>query len=289
MVLLKELKLIFYAVILGLFFSLLIVFYNPLGIAQIIKILANLSLCVVFYNLFKIVSNRISFHSKIRDIYRTNKKLVVTITEEDNNLKQKKIWHYDTIFLTKLLLGILSAFALSYPLIYIFTFIHELSHAITALIYGVQIIEINILGAGIGYIEFSIMASDSVMGQIFLAGSLGTIFFGIAFLIVIYRSKNTNLDGVISIYCLVGYVILTNVFYWRESVLLKEGDGWDFLSYNPQLTPLWLVNLCEILYWTTMFCLILFLAAKIFSQISSFIKKFFPDLSIYYIEKPITK
>ena len=175
MVLLKELKLIFYAVFLGLFFSLLIVFYNPLGIAQIIMILANLSLCVVFYGLFKIISNRISFISKIRDIYRTNKKLVVTITEEDNNLKQKRMWHYDTIFLTKLLLGILLAFVLSYPLIYVFTFIHELSHAIIALIYGVPVIDINISGAGIGYTEFYIITSDNVMGQIFLAGSLGAI------------------------------------------------------------------------------------------------------------------
>ena len=285
MVLLKELKLIFYAVFLGLFFSLLIVFYNPLGIAQIIMILANLSLCVVFYGLFKIILNRISFHSKIRDIYRTNKKLVVTITEEDNNLKQKRIWHYDTIFLTKLLLGILLAFALSYPLIYFFTFIHELSHAIIALIYGVPVIDINISGAGIGYTEFYIITSDNVMGQIFLAGSLGAIIFGIAFLIVICRNKNMKLDGVISIYCLIGYVILTNVLYWRESVLLKEGDGWDFLTYNPQLDPFWLVNFCEILYWATLFCLILFLAAKTFTQLSSFLKKFFPDLSIYDVEK----
>lgn len=277
----NKLKLIFYAIFLGLFFLVLIVFFNPLGIAQIITILSNLSLCVILYNLFKIVSNRISFHSKIRDVYRTNKRLVVSITEGDNSLKQKRIWHYDTIFLTKLLLGILLAFALSYPLVYIFTFVHELSHAITALLYGVPVIEINISAAGIGYTEFYIISSDSVMGQIFLAGSLGAIIFGIAFLIVICRSKNTNLDGVISIYCLVGYVILTNFFYWRESVLLKEGDGWDFLTYNPQLEPFWLVSFCEILYWVALFCLILFLAAKIVSQLSYFLKKFFPDLSIY--------
>lgn len=281
----NKLKLIFYAISLGLFFFILIVFFNPLGIAQIITILSNLLLCVILYNLFKITSNRISFHSKIRDVYRTNKKLVVTITEGDNSLKQKRIWHYDTIFLTKLLLGILLAFVLSYPLVYIFTFVHELSHAITALIYGVPVIEINISAAGIGYIEFSTMASNSVMSQIFLAGSLGAIIFGIAFLLIIYRNKNTKLDGVISIYCLIGYVILTNLFYWRESVLLKEGDGWNFLTYNPQLEPFWLVNFCEILYWATLFCLILFLAAKIFSQLSFFLKKLFPDLSIYDVEK----
>ena len=285
MVLLKELKLIFYAISFGLFFFILIVFFNPLGIAQIITILANLGLCVILYNLFKIASNRISFHSKIRDIYRTNKKLVVTITEENNNLRQKRIWHYDTIFLTKLLLGILLTFALSNPLIYIFTFIHELSHAIIALIYGLQIIEINISDAGIGNTEFSIITSDSVMSQIFLAGSLGAIFFGIAFLFIIYRSKNMKLDGVISIYCLIGYVILTNIFYWRESVLVEKGDSWDFLIYNPQLEPFWLASFCEILYWAALFCLTLFLAAKIVSQLSSFLKKFFPDLSPYNIEK----
>ena len=285
MVLLKELKLFFYPISLGLFFFILIVFFNPLGIAQIITILANLSLCVIFYNLFKIASIRISFHSKIRDIYRTNKKLAVTITEEDNNLRQKRIWHYDTIFLTKLLLGILLTFALSNPLIYIFTFIHELSHAIIALIYGLQIIEINISDAGIGNTEFSIITSDSVMSQIFLTGSIGAIIFGIAFLFIIYKSKNMKLDGVISIYCLIGYVILTNIFYWFESVLVEKGDGWDFLIYNPQLDPLWLVSFCEILYWAALFCLILFLAAKIVSKLSFFVKKFFPDFSIYYIEK----
>ena len=147
------------------------------------------------------------------------------------------------------------------------------------------VIEINIFSAGIGYTEFSTRASDSVMSQIFLAGSLGTILFGILFLLIICRSKNVKLDGVISIYCLIGYVILINVFYWRESVLLKKGDGWDLLSYNPQLDPFWLANLCEILYWATLFCLALFLAGKIFSQLSSFLEKFFPDLSIYDIAK----
>ena len=123
------------------------------------------------------------------------------------------------------------------------------------------------------------------MSHIYLAGSVGAIFFGIALLLLIYRSKNTKLDGVISLYCSIGYTILINILYLRESVFLKKGDGWDFLTYNPQLDPFWLVNLCEILYWVTLFCLIVFLAAKIFSQVSSFIKKFFPDLSIYDIEK----
>ena len=284
MILLKELKLIFYGVFLGLFFSLLIIFFHQLGIVQIIYILSNLALCVIFYNLFKIFSNRISFHSKIRDIYRTNKKLIVTITEE-NNVSQKRIWHYDTIFLTKFFLGILLAFCLTHPLIYVFTFIHELSHAIVALVYGSQIIEINILGAGIGYTAFSIIESDRAMGNIFLAGSLGAIIFGIAFLIIIYRNKNMKLDGVISIYSLIGYIILGNVIYWRESILIKNGDGWDFLTYNPQLDPSWLVSLCETLYWAMLFCLILFLAVKIVYQLISFLKKFFPDLSIYDTEK----
>ena len=284
MVLLKELKLILYGVFLGLFFSLLIIFFKALGIGQIICILSNLALCVIIYNFFKILSNRISFHSKIRDIYRTNKKLVVTITEE-NKASQKIIWQYDTIFLTKLLLGILLASCLTYPLIYVFTFIHELSHAIVALIYGAQIVEINILSAGIGYTEFSIIESDSAMGNIFLAGSLGAIIFGIAFLIIIYMNKNAKLDGFASIYSLIGYIILGNVLYWRESVLIKNGDGWDFLTYHPQLDPFWLVNYCETLYWATLFCLILFLAVKIIFQLTNFLKKFFPDLSIYDIEK----
>lgn len=280
MSLMKEMKLIFYGVSLGLFFFFLFIFFYPLGIAQIIRILFNLSLCVILYNFFKIVSNRINFHSKTRNIYLTNKKLVVTIKKEDN-LELKKIWHYDTIFLARLLLGILLTFFLSSPFIYIFTFIHELGHAITALIYGVQVIEISVISVGIGYTEFSTMASDSVMSQIFLAGSLGTIFFGIAFLLIIYRSKNTKLDGIISIYCLIGYVILLNIFYWRGSILVEKGDGWDFLTYNPQINPLWLVNLCGMLYWATLFCLILFLAGKIFYHLSYFLKKFFPDLSIY--------
>lgn len=284
MILLKERKLIFYAVFFGLLLFLLFIFFIPLGIAQTIAILANLSLCVIFYRLFKIISIRISFHSRIRDIYRTNKKVVVTIKGENND-KLKRIWKYEDIFITKFFLGLLLTIALFYPLMYIFTFFHELNHAITASIYGSQIIEINILGPGIGYTKFSIISSDSAMSHIFLAGSLGAIFFGIAFLLIIYRNKNMKLDGVISIYCLIGYVILLNILYLRESVLLKNGDGWDLLTYNPQIDSLWLINLCEVLYWIMLFCLILFLTVKIFSRLYSFIHKFIPDLSIYDARK----
>ncbi len=280
MILLKKLNLIIYAVFSGLLLFFLIIFSIPLGIAQIITILLNFSICVIFYRLYKILSNRINFHSKIRDLYRTNKKVVVNIRKE-NKVRLKRIWKYEDIFLVRFFLGILLAVALFYPVIYLFTFIHEISHAIIALMYGAQVKEIIILGAGIGYTKFSIIVSASAMSLIFLAGSLGGIFFGITFFLVIYRNKNMKLDGVVSIYCLIGYVILSNILYLRESVLLKKGDGWDFLTYNPQLDPFWLVNLCEMLYWATLFCLFLFFAVKIISQVSSFLNKFFPDLSIY--------
>ena len=70
-------------------------------------------------------------------------------------------------------------------------------------------------------------------------------------------------------YCLIGYIILINILLLRKSVFLKKGDGWDFLTYNPQLDPFWLVNLCETLYWATLFSLIVFLATRIFSQVIS--------------------
>lgn len=276
----KKWKIRSYIAIVSLFFVLLTRFYDQLGLTQIILIIANASLCVAIYKIFKLISNQVSRHAKIRTFYGTSRKLIVSFVDENKEVvKSKRIWKYENIINAKLGVGFLLVVALDFSFTYIFTFVHEISHAIATVVCGGQVHNIVITASEGGYIEYSLTAIGYGRSIVYFAGSFGSLLFGIFLLIAIYRKKKINLDVFAPIYFLTSLFIIGQVMYWHKGALQKYGDPWYFIKSLPQMSSLWLANFCVILFYGMIFCLTFFFVAKIVSRLNIFLKKYIPDLS----------
>ena len=276
----KKTRIVLYFVFANLFLSILTRFYDQLGITQIIFVLSVIALNIGLYWLSKLLSNKISLHAKIRTFYGTNRQLIITFVGENKQvIKSKKIWLYENVFYAKFLLGFWFGLALYFSLPYVFTFVHEVSHAITATAYGGQVLNIFIYASGGGLVEYISLPIYYRRALVSLAGTFGSTIFGLSLAIVIYRKKKMKLEVFVPIYLQIGQSILYQIVYWRNGVLQEFGDPWHFLMYLPQVSGLWLANFCATLYYGVYFCLSLFLLIKIIFRINNFVKKYIPDLS----------
>lgn len=177
------------------------------------------------------------------------------------------------------MLGVWFTIALYFSFHYVFTFVHEISHALTAAALGGQVRNIFIYASGGGQIEYYSLAADYRRSLVSLAGSFGSIIFGLTLAIVIYRKKKMKLEVFVPIYLEIGQSILFQIMYWHNGVFQEFGDPWIFLRYVPQVYGLRLANFCVSLYCVVYFCLWLFLVIKIIFRIKNFVKRYIPDLS----------
>ncbi len=276
----KKTKMVLYFACVNLVFTIFTRFYEQLGLAQITFVLSVLTLNIGFYWFFKLFSNKISLHARIRTYYATNQQLTITFVGENKQvIKSKKIWSYENVFYAKCVLGVWFAIALYFSFHYVFTFVHEVSHALTAAALGGQVRNIFIYALGGGQIEYYSLAADYRRSLVSLAGSFGSIIFGLTLAIVIYRKKKMKLEVFVPIYLEIGQSILFQIMYWHNGIFQEFGDPWIFLRYVPQVDGLWLANFCVSLYCVVYFCLWLFLVIKIIFRIKNFVKRYIPDLS----------
>ncbi len=276
----KKTKMVFYFVFANLILSILTRFYDQLGILQITFVLSVVALVICFYWFFKLLSNKISLHAKIRLFYATNQQLTITFVGEHKQvLKSKKIWSYENVFFAKCLLGFWFAIALYFSFPYVFTFVHEVSHAITAAANGGQVRSITIYGSNGGLVEYHSLGADYRRSLVCLAGTLGSAIFGLTLAIVIYRKKKMKLEVFVPIYLQIGHNILGEVVYWHNGVFQEFGDPWNFLRYLPQVDGSTLTNFCVLFYCGLYCCLVLFLIIKIVFRVKNFVNKYIPDLS----------
>ncbi len=236
-----------------------VIFHYQLGSVQIIKVVSMLSVCVGLCWFLYWLSNRISLHAEIRTFPRTTKRT-----------KLKKIWKYRYVFCIKLSLCVFFTIALAYPLTYIFTVIHEFSHAITGVAIGAQIESITISGPREGQTDFSVTTSNLGLSLLTIAGSMGEVLVGSALLILIYRNKGIQLDVFIPTYCIISFNIVYNLLYWWSSVQIRKGDGWDFLTYNPQIPPLLLIAFSIVILLVLVIYLTIYFMHKIMPRIIFF-------------------
>ncbi len=276
----KKKKIILYFAFANLICSVLTRFYDQLGIAQILLFLSVVGLNLGLYCFSKLLSNKISLHAKIRTFYATNQQLTITLFGENKQvIKSKKIWYYENVFYAKGLLGFWLGIVLYFSLPYVFTFVHEISHAVTAAAYGGQVRSITIYAFGGGLVEYYSLPPDHRRSFVSLAGALGSTIFGLTLAIIIYRKKKMKLEVFVPIYIQIGRYILGEVIYWHNGVFQEFGDPWIFLRYVPQVDGLWLTNFCVLFYYAVYFCLWFFLTIKIVFRVKNFVKKYIPDLS----------
>ena len=249
-------KLIYWIVVSGIFFTFLAIFYNQFEFIQFVLILFLYLECVALYYFFNEIPKYINDYA-----------------EKDNARFKKKLTP-NNIFLIVFILGVLLFVLLVDPLTIIFTVIHEVAHATTAVIFGAQIYNIVLKTPGVGYTHHSGLTTNLSNSLLSVSGSLSVIISGFILLIIIYRSKTINLDAFVAVFFSIWYIVIENVKYWYTSVFSGVGVALAFLSFNPQIDPLWLANFCVILY----FGLATFLLLVFFSKIARYILKYFPDL-----------
>ena len=289
--LIKKKNVVYLTFIYSLFVIFLGIFHRQLGINQISEIIFNLSLCIFFYLVFNAISNRSSLRIVPKTLYSTDKKSKEQFIG-DNNMRAnpKSIWKYNKIFIIQLCLGVLFIFLVGIPLTYIFTFIHEFSHAITGLFSGIQIEKIRILGPREGYTNHSILSSNIIMSLFSIAGSMGEILFGSILLILIYRNKSMILNVFIPIYCVIGFNIIYNPLYWLSSVYIGKGDAAAVLFYNPQISHQLLLTICIFVLSGLILLLLFLLKRKIIHRRDLFMKNNYPELldkQLYQIVKEL--
>lgn len=291
LMLIKKKNVVYLISIYSLFAIFLGIFHHQLGIIQISEIIFNLTLSFFFYLVFNAISNRISLHIEPKTLYRTDEKSNEQFIEDSNMKgKPKIIWKYRKIFVIQLCLGVLFIFLVGIPLTYIFTVIHEFSHAITGLFSGIQIEKIRILGLREGVTNHSILSSNVIMSLFSIAGSMGEILFGSILLIIIYRNKSMKLNVFIPIYCVIGYNITYFPLYWLSSVYIGKGDAAAVLFYNPQISPQVLLTICIIVFLVLVLLLWFLLKRKIIHRKDIFIKNNYPELldkKLYQIAKEL--
>lgn len=262
-----------------LFIIFIWIFHLQLGIPQIYVIMLNLSLCIVFYLSFKMISNRISLHLESKSLGRTSaESREHLIKPRYNYSKSKNSWKYKNIFFIKFCIGISFFLLLVIPLIYIFTVIHEFAHAITGLVNGVQIEKIQIFGPREGITNHSVLNSNFTLSLLSISGSLGEILFGIFLLVIIYRNRSMKLDILIPIYFVIGINFMYVYLYWHTSLHMGIGDAASILFYNPGLSPQLLLIVGYLVFIGLMVYLILNLWRSINHRKNLFIEYYYPDI-----------
>ena len=291
MMLIKNKNFVYLTFIYSLFVVFLGIFHLQLGIIQISEIIFNLSLSIFFYLVFNAISNRFSLRIEPKTLYSTDEKSKEQFIEDNNmRAKPKIIWKYKKIFIIQLCLGVLFIFFVGIPLTYIFTVIHEFSHAIVGLFSGIQIEKIRILGPREGYTNHSMLSSNVIMSLFSIAGSMGEILFESVLLILIYRNKSLKLKVFIPIYCVIAYNIIYNPLYWLSSVYKGKGDAAAVLFYNSQISHQLLLTICIIVLIGLILLLGFLLMRKIIHRKNLFMKNNHPELldkQLYQIVKEL--
>ncbi len=218
------------------------------------------------------ISLKISYYSNIRNQYGTNIKIQIGET-------QKKVWKYEDIFIIKFAILLGSTVLLYFPYLYVFTFIHEANHALTCIFYGVELIEINITNFGNGYTRFISNIPNSIYCRIVVAGSLGTIIIAILFLIYLFKYANLKIELLSPHYFLTSYIIFKEINYWRNSIIIRNGDAWDFLTCTQWATPAILSLICNFIFFLALFFIIIGFTAKIIKLSNTFFDKIYPNLT----------
>ena len=130
------------------------------------------------------------------------------------------------------------------PLLYIFVFIHELSHAIAGIFFGYKI-ESIFLNYHSGYVTFSSSLKGLEGSIITIAGSLGLVITGLFIITILSQIRRIKPEYFLPLMGFISFSILDNIEYWVKGA--QGSDAWLFLQLNPSLDPNHLIFICALI------------------------------------------
>ena len=131
-------------------------------------------------------------------------------------------------------------------LTFLFTFIHEANHALTAILYRINLTEIKFLKFGEGVTGYGEIGSSLIESNIVISGSLGNVIILTPILLItIANRKDLKLEIYVPHYIIFSVYLYGEVKYWQTSILDGWGDGWQFLELNSYIdnsSTLFIIN-----------------------------------------------
>lgn len=191
---------------------------------------------------------------------------------------QEKDKYFKRVFLVKniLISSIVILITLvSLPfLTYFFSFIHELGHYITAIIFGFKVHAFVVFFPSGGYVAISdpglIIPDANKLRIHYFAGSIGAFFLALLINRLVYRKKNLRPIIFFPLFFGTSYVMLVELVYWVLGPYIYGTDPYDFLSITEEVDP----HILSFIFFCLMFFLSLYLLYNLIIRIIYPIKKF---------------
>lgn len=189
----------------------------------------------------------------------------------DKSLKQ--------VFLTKnILTSLIVIFitSISWPVLtYFFSFIHELCHYITAIIFGYKVHAFVVFFPSGGYVLISdprsiIPYAVNKFRIYLLAGSIGPFFLALLINRLVYRKENLRSIVFFPLFFGTSYVMVSTLLYWVLGPFRYGTDPYIFLLITEEINPFVLSSI----FLTLMVFLSLYLLYNLIIRILYHIKKF---------------
>jgi hypothetical protein len=257
---------------------LLIILYIEIQTLEIFRFVIISSYVILIFFAFNLISQKvISFEAILGEISKiSSKSRRLTFTPK----KIEEISH-DILQTCKILIGIGLICLLWGPLRYIFTFIHEMSHAIVGIIYNFEIVDFIIDIDGTSYVRFAHIPYGPILSIISIWGSLGAIISGIIIIGILLLKKGIKLEVLLSIFGMILLILIWQIDYWIGGAINVTGDAQNFLLSNPYISSYQLAQICfTIKFWMLYFIMVFFfIKIGLMSRIS--LLKLLPDIQSY--------
>ena len=181
------------------------------------------------------------------------------------------------------MLGLILFYLVKNHLTYIFTFMHEISHAIVAIFYRIEISDFVIIIGGTSYVGMSFLPYGPKTSNILIAGSIGVFLLGFFMIMLLMLKRGIKAEIFLPLFALISTAIIHNIDYWILGAINNFGDAWDFLLNNPLIDSFQLIHVCSILKNEVILFLIIFFVFKTISMVRRRIYEIVPDFSQFII------
>jgi hypothetical protein len=164
------------------------------------------------------------------------------------------------------------------PLVYILTFTHEYGHAITGIIYNLNIIDFKIDIYGTSYVEYSYVPYGTITSITLISGSLGAVISGFFIITSLISKKRIRIEVLLPIFYIVVQIMVYQIQYWILGVIYEAGDSWAFLQNDSSISPSQLIQFCYFLKNVLLFTVWIIFIIKIGSMVYANL----PDFRSYF-------
>jgi len=258
----------------------LISLYIHVKTLDVFNFIGNFLFVLAIYYLFLYISQNLTNYNTILHIFA---KYALNRSKLAFSYKDTEDISHGLNIAGKLLVCLILGFLLYTPLKYLFSFTHEVSHAIVAIFYRIEISDFQININGTSYVQFPYELYGPKASMVLIAGSLGVILLGFFMIILLFQNKTIKIEIFLPLMILISNAIISNIEYWIIGARDSIGDAWDFLQNNPSIDSFQLILVCTIIRNEIILVLILLFGVKIFLMIRKKLYDILPDFSQFLV------